>query len=72
MSNYLEKYHLKKVEPVKSRPRVNYIEYLKSQQRHEKIGVVKVPTKHKIPHRNYFRNGPDPSTATLPTTHTEK
>jgi hypothetical protein len=72
MSNYLEKYHLKKVEPVKSRPRVNYIDYLKMQQRPEKIGVVKIPTKRKIPHRNYFRSEAETPSATLPTAHTEK
>lgn len=57
MSNYLEKYHLKKVELVKGRPKVNYLDYLKAHHRSEKIGVVKLPTKRKIPqHRNYFNN----------------
>lgn len=65
MSNYLEKYHLKKVEPVKSRPRINYLDYLKMHSRPEKVGVVKVPNKRKIPHRNYFRGEEDrPSTTT--------
>jgi hypothetical protein len=56
MSNYLEKYHLKKVEPVKGRPKNIYVEYMKMHQRAEKVGVVKPPLKRKIPpHRNYFQ-----------------
>lgn len=68
MSNYLEKYHLKKVEPVKSRPRISYIDYLKMHQRPEKTSTVKAQPKRKIPHnhhRNYFGQDPDrtPNTA---------
>ena len=54
--NYLEKYHLKKVEPVKGRPKNIYADYLKMHQRVEKVGVVKPAVKRKIPaHRNYFQ-----------------
>lgn len=63
MSNYLEKYHLKKVEPVKSRAKISYQDYMKMQQRPEKTGLVKVAPKRKIPppHRNYFQKD-DPRT----------
>jgi hypothetical protein len=57
MKSYTDKYHLKKVEPVKSKAKISYTEYLKTLQNNEKATTLKTSAKIKLPsHRNYFQN----------------
>ena len=56
MSNYREKYHLKKVEPVRGRPRGHPPP--KPAPKTEKGTLLQAPPRRKIrPHQHYFTHG---------------
>ena len=56
MSSYLEKYHLHKVEPVKSRTKIQQVDANRFKAKTEKTNSVKIPLKAKNTlHKNYFQ-----------------